>query len=453
MLFARQAVPSSNTADSVTISDISIVGNNVTKDWVILRELQLKIGDRVHKKTLDSLLRKEANKVFNTDLFVTSKINYEETPYNQVDLSVAVLEKWYTFPVPVIDFGDRNFNEWWQNQNADLGRLVYGFTFKRNNFRGRNEDLTISFRLGFRQSIKLRYAIPFVDKQQTIGTGWSFNYTTFNNVAYQTEGNQLAFASTDSPLRKEFNLGWQVWYRKDYYTRHTWSFNLKRISITDSMYSLNPRYLYPEQQDARFMEFSYQVDHDLRNIQAYPTDGSFFRGKLTQQVGFDSFTQTILSATYQRFFPLGDHLFFSSSLKGHLTWSNRRSFSLLQGIGYRNNIVRGYDLYVLPGETIGINRNTLRMRLFDRNVNLKFMPFEQFSVIPVAIYPKMFFDMGYVRNSQSDYFEDDRLSNRLLKGWGVGLDVFTAYNAVVRLEYSMNQEKERGFFLYWTVGI
>ena len=453
-LHARQEIPAiSSGPDSVIISDIDISGNDITKDWVILRELQLKIGDRVHRATLDSILQKEADKIFNTDLFVTSNIGYETSPYNEVELSVAVLEKWYTFPVPALDFGDRNFNEWWQNQDRDLSRLVYGFTFKRNNFRGRNEKLTLGFKLGFRKNLKLRYEIPYVNKEQTLGTGWLAEYKTLNNVAYSTEGNRLAFASTDESLRRELYLDWKFWYRKDFYTRHTWKAAYRKIDITDSLYQLNPRYLYENQQSARLFEFSYQVDHDLRNIQAYPTDGSFFSGRITQQIGLEGFFRTQLSASYTHFFPLSDSFFFSSAFKGHYTWSNRNNFSFLPGAGYNNDIIRGYDLYVITGEAIGISRNTLRMKLLDRNINLGFMPFKQFSVIPVGIYPKLFFDMGYVSNSQADFFERDRFSNRLLKGWGAGLDIFTAYNAVIRFEYSMNQAGESGLFVYWAVDI
>jgi hypothetical protein len=41
-------------------------------------------------------------------------------------LLVDVNERWYTFPVPIFELSDRNFNEWWQNYNHDFRRVNYG---------------------------------------------------------------------------------------------------------------------------------------------------------------------------------------------------------------------------------------------------------------------------------------------------------------------------------------
>ena len=71
-----------------------------------------------------------------------------------------------------------------------------------------------------------------------------------------------------------------------------------------------------------------------------------------------------------------------------------------------------------------------------------------FRRIPFAVYLKTYFDMGYARNY--DFYEvegqNTRLSNKFLYGTGVGLDIVTFYDLVLRLEYSINAERETGFF-------
>jgi hypothetical protein len=43
--------------------------------------------------------------------------------------------------------------------------------------------------------------------------------------------------------------------------------------------------------------------------------------------------------------------------------------------------------------------------------------------------------------------ENTTLSNRYLFGGGIGLDIVTYYDLVIRLEYSMNDRAETGFFI------
>ncbi|MEZ4900481.1 MAG: hypothetical protein R2822_01285 [Spirosomataceae bacterium] len=46
----------------------------------------------------------------------------------------------------------------------------------------------------------------------------------------------------------------------------------------------------------------------------------------------------------------------------------------------------------------------------------------QFNTFPLAIYPNIYADFGYVRNQYTE-FNNSRLANRSLYGAGVGLDV------------------------------
>jgi outer membrane protein assembly factor BamA len=441
-------------ADSVEIAEVCIQGNRVTKDWIILRELQLKPGDRVPALVLDSLLRLEANKVFNTNLFITSEVKYEAHDAKRVSLLVEVLEKWYTFPVPVVDVGDRNFNEWWQQRNRDLSRLVYGFTFRRSNFRGRNELLTVSLRLGFRQSLRVSYQIPYLNRKQTVGMGVRVNYGTFNNLAYQTGGNRLLFLSADQALRRDFDAEWKVWRRKDYYTAHALQLAYRSQQVADTVLALNPGYFGRDGLSGRrFLELSYAFSHDRRDIQVYPKRGFFVGAEVVQRgLGvIGGFRQTVLKATWAKYQPLGARVFFDTDWRAKYSWANEWGYVYSEGLGYRQELIRGYDLYVIDGNQALLSRNTLRFQAFDRTVKAGFIPAKQFSTIPLGLYPKAFLDIGYVRNAAIATL-DERFANRPRLGWGLGLDVVTFYNTVVRLEYSMSQAGDRGLYFYWKTG-
>ena len=104
----------------LSINRVLIIGNKVTRESIISRELSLKPGDTVSTKRIDKILILDQRKIYNLRLFNTVTIQWLELSANQVDLLVEVNERWYTFPVPIFELSDRNFNEWWQNYNHDL---------------------------------------------------------------------------------------------------------------------------------------------------------------------------------------------------------------------------------------------------------------------------------------------------------------------------------------------
>jgi len=53
--------------------------------------------------------------------------------------------------------------------------------------------------------------------------------------------------------------------------------------------------------------------------------------------------------------------------------------------------------------------------------------------------------MGYAYNKVSD--PNNALSNQILWGTGVGIDFVTYYDVVIRFEYTLNKQKDHGFFI------
>jgi hypothetical protein len=108
------------------VNRIFVIGNKITRDQIILRELTLKPNDIVFSEDLVSILETDKKKVYNTRLFNTVDIKSLELDSSAVDLLINVTERWYTFPVPIFELSDRNFNEWWQNYDHDFSRINYG---------------------------------------------------------------------------------------------------------------------------------------------------------------------------------------------------------------------------------------------------------------------------------------------------------------------------------------
>jgi hypothetical protein len=70
--------------------------------------------------------------------------------------------------------------------------------------------------------------------------------------------------------------------------------------------------------------------------------------------------------------------------------------------------------------------------------------------VPIAIYLKTYGDFGYVKN-YPDYKNSGLntiLSDRLISGVGMGLDVVGSYDVVLRFEYTLNDLGKHGFFFH-----
>jgi hypothetical protein len=115
-----------------------------------------------------------------------------------------------------------------------------------------------------------------------------------------------------------------------------------------------------------------------------------------------------------------------------------------QYLGYGDLYLRGLDRYVVDGVAGTMFRNSLLRELFDLRVPfLRSVPSHAF--VPIRIYACLFSDLGYVYNKN---FTQNSLVNRSLYTAGVGLDVVTFYDLVLRLDYSFNQFGQNGLFLH-----
>ncbi|MFZ2904571.1 MAG: POTRA domain-containing protein, partial [Cyclobacteriaceae bacterium] len=104
----------------VAINRIIIIGNKLTRNSIIQRELSFKKGVVVSLGDLQYFIEKDQRKLYNLRIFNTATIKPIDLGNGLLDLLIEVQERWYTFPVPIFQLSDRNFNEWWENYNHDF---------------------------------------------------------------------------------------------------------------------------------------------------------------------------------------------------------------------------------------------------------------------------------------------------------------------------------------------
>ncbi|HEX2607256.1 MAG TPA: hypothetical protein VHK91_07750, partial [Flavisolibacter sp.] len=67
------------------------------------------------------------------------------------------------------------------------------------------------------------------------------------------------------------------------------------------------------------------------------------------------------------------------------------------------------------------------------------------SAIPFRLYAKAFVNAGYVYNREPG---NNTLSNKLLYTGGIGLDIVTLTDLVIKIEWSFNQLGQNGLYLH-----
>ena len=134
-----------------TITSLNVSGNQRTKDFVILREVPMSIGQKLDTIEFNKLSEEAVRNITNTALTNFVEITYDKVDSNSIAVNIKVLERWYIWPNLIFELKETNFNSWWENK--DFERINYGFSIDDLNFRGRREKLSIRFQNGWTRKI------------------------------------------------------------------------------------------------------------------------------------------------------------------------------------------------------------------------------------------------------------------------------------------------------------
>jgi outer membrane protein assembly factor BamA len=448
-------IPSDLKGEYVILNEVKIEGNLKTNSRIILRELALHPGDTIYLDDEEASLRKDRNKIINTNLFVTVEVVLQRTEGQQADLLIQVIERWYLFPVPIFELADRNFNEWWYERGRDLRRTQYGINVSHKNFRGRNEQFNARVQFGFTRRFDLSYDVPYLDKVQKMGLSIDLSFSENKSVAYQTAEHKLIYVKSEDILRKRFYAAIGISRRNRFYMTHRLDLRYNYNQVSDTIAVLNPNYYLNGSSKQHFFQLSYGFNRDLRDAVAYPLRGS----RLTFDINklgllpTDDINQLDITASYTKYTPLGKHFYFNNRFQGKISFPQSQPYANFRGLGFGQDFVRGYELYVIDGQSYLISKSTLKKGLFKTQASLKkILPFKQFQTMPLALYINLYFDMGYVNNHTYNS-ENSFLSNKLLYGSGLGLDLVTFYNTIFRVDFSVNKSLQKNIFFHFVKDI
>jgi outer membrane protein assembly factor BamA len=445
-------------AQHVAVSSIEITGNKHTKDFVILRELLLQ-KDTVYAQddeaTFSKLLELSKNRISNLNLF--NKVDFLLEPNQEKNdtvyyiLKIAVLEKWYIWPIPFIEFSDRNVNVW-GGFDFDPERTNYGIYAFNYNLFGRNHTLKTNLKTGYNKELGFEYRIPFISKTSNWGVIALAKYESQNEVWLKTTNDSLRFFKNgDKNLIQYTEARIEVSKRIKPLVKIFAGVSLQKgelaSAVPDSGYFLNDN----ETQLTYGIDFKTEIDS--RNNIYFPTTGFFCQPIISLQQWTNTSSKTnlkiqIKAQTFKQIAPK-----WYSALSGYLHHNTAQTIPYFSRkmFGY-NEIIRGYESYVIDGSSGWKVNTAIRYHLLDKSdLKLNFIPGKSYKVLPINIYIEGYLDGGRVAYANPD--QTNKLVNTLLYSCGLGVNTLVYNDRLLRLEYSINSLQEGGFFVHFKKAI
>ena len=391
---------------TLRVANIVFVGNELTKDFVMEREMSLKVGSIVSREAIAY----DINRIYSLQLF--SKVDIQVVPDSATaTLLVMVSERWYFYPFPIVGFRDHT----WQH-------IYYGAGVVHTNFRGRKELVNAQAAGGYDPYASLQYINPLVDAEN--------NLYFSTRLSYSLQRNKSLLSLFVGPNFDEKLIGAEVTLGKRFslFSTATTTLEYTHLSVSNNAAG---RTLSPNGTDEYFALHGMYL-YDTRDLSEYSRLGTLARFTVSKYgLGGKYVNYQRYSVDLRRYIPVyfnSSFAFrlFGSAVQGGTVPNYGHSF-----FGYGDRI-RGRFRTIIEGENILGTKGELRIPLITpRYIRVDQIPVEQFRDIRYALYFAFFGDAGTVW-----YRKQPLAINNFLSGFGAGLHFLLSYSFVARVEYA-----------------
>lgn len=439
-------------SQNVVIDSIIITGLTRTNKEIVLRDINLKLGDTLIERKVPELLVDNRLNLMNTGIYAQVKLNYypSKSKINAIVITINVDESWHIYPVPYLEIVDRNINVWIRDFNLDFSRINAGIKLFISNLTGNRDRLDGVFHLGYHDKIEASYWLPYINKRQNLGVQFSGLWANTKEIAYATTNKNVQeryLSDTTMLYRKKFSTA--IIYQPKLRTRQRLKFEWRQLEIDKRVLDrLQPNFLNAPDGKIGYPVITYNVTYDNRNIRPHPTKGFMIDFYIEKQ-GINQTRDALITKVDFKYFKRISSLWtFTQQIRNQNNWSKTPvDYFHNRALGEDDNYLRGYEYYIIDGQQFSFSKTSFQYLMFDKMINLgKLMPIRSLKLAQIQLFLAFNFDMGYVPTSKN--FNKTRLNDRLLKSGGLGLEIVGFYDKMLQIEYSMNELYEKDIFLH-----
>jgi outer membrane protein assembly factor BamA len=394
-----------------TVSKIIVIGNEKTKDKVILREMKTKVG---HALDVD-LVKEDRKRIQNLLLFTRVEIYPANDNDGTVGLIVIVAERWHFFPYPLLF---RNERSW------ELEKWSYGAGVLHDNVRGLNNKLLAEMWLGYNPGGTASFTNPWLGDDLHLYYKIGVYSMTLKSKTTQTV-----------ERFDEFHRGASFTFGKrwGYHTYTTMAVGYNYVQYPKDYQYL----LQGNDNDQHLPSIGVGFQYDTRDLYQFPKDGWLLSFGATNYVNVGHATYTLLSTDVRRYIPLYKELSLALRLNTDMTYGTIPVFSHYY-LGYTERI-RGRFFEVMEGDSRTLFMAEFRFPILPiqyLDMDYGTPLFGQYSSdLPFGISGGLFYDLG------SAWFKDvENIPSTYFSGFGFGLNFHLPYINVFRVEYAFNSE-------------
>ena len=422
----------------MVIERIILVGNEKTKDEVILREMQLHEGGKFNLEYLES----DIKRLYNLGLFNRVDVVPAPLSSSKINLVFEFEEGFYFLPIPQGGI-----------KEGSLKKIWGGVNFVWRNFRGKNETLNLSFGVGYEPFISLSYLNPWIFSNKHYFFQTSFKYSrTYPRNKGNSDSTGVVFNKNEVPTYIMNDIMGDLRIGKFLGKNTSVSALLQFNSIYTSEY-MPGRTVSPDGLDI-FPSIGLDFTYDTRNYMKFATYGSYYYLKLSRSGIFHKdIDLNKFRFDLRRFIPVKLSNDYALVLSGRI--NSVLSFGggeipvyLKESLGY-DNLIRGWDNFVFLGEDKMFGSVELRIPLVkpfyvkgSDHLILRKVPLANKFSYRYGVYATVFYDLGGVWGRKENIYD-----TKFESGFGAGLNFLLPFDFVARVDFGvrkLHKDKYKG---------
>jgi hypothetical protein len=299
---------------------------------------------------------------------------------------------------------------------------------------------------GYTKQLALEYKGLILDKKQQWSSSLGMAVGKNKQLDYITTDNKRQFFKSDQTfVHSFFNSYLEFSYRRAIKTKHSFGASYQSFSIPDTILKINPSFSPNKKTTIRYPELYYILTHFNVDYIPYPTKGYSAEISLRKKGLGRDMNLWELTSKASGIWRFGDKYSFNLRLVGSLKLPFKQPYINQQFLGFNDMYLQGYEYYVINGVAGGYTKAIFSRELLNTNFHIPSGKIKKLNHIPFRLYAKVYGNAGYVYNPEPG---NNLLCNRMLYSAGVGLDVVTFYDFIVRFEWSFNQLGQNDLYLH-----